>query len=242
VRDPPLSFNAWLRFDVVRRMLRSVGGVGSILEVGAGQGAVGVRLARSYRYVGVEPDHTSFAVAERRLDGRGTVLLGDVSAVPPQERFDLVCAFEVLEHISDDAGALGEWRSRLRPGGRLLISVPAHARRFGAADRRVGHFRRYDRGDLVRVLDAAGFGSWQVACYGFPLGYALEAVRNAAARKEGDAPPPTEGTSASGRWHQPPDRFGWLTRLGTAPFRVAQRPFAASDLGTGFVAFARTAL
>lgn len=238
--DPPLSFNAWLRFDVVRGLLRSLDGVRDVLEVGAGQGAVGVRLARRYHYVGVEPDERSYAVAERRVGARGTVLHCDVAAIAPGERFDLVCAFEVLEHIDDDAQALRGWRSRLRSGGHLLISVPAHARRFGLADRRVGHFRRYDRAPLEALLRSTGFGDVRVACYGFPLGYALEIARNAAARKEGASPPPDEGTSASGRWHQPPERFGWLTRGVTAPFGLLQRPFAGSSLGTGFVALART--
>ncbi|MEL7157397.1 MAG: methyltransferase domain-containing protein, partial [Actinomycetota bacterium] len=54
-------------------------------------------------------------------------------------RFDYVMAFEVLEHITDDRAALEEWLRRLRPGGRVLFSVPAHQRKYGDADRAVGH-------------------------------------------------------------------------------------------------------
>ena len=55
-----------------------------------------------------------------------------------------MCAFEVLEHIDDDALALKQWREYLRPSGWLLLSVPAHQDQYGAADELVGHYRRYD--------------------------------------------------------------------------------------------------
>ena len=71
--------------------------------------------------------------------------------------FDAVCAFEVLEHIEDDAGALRAWRERLRPDGRLLMSVPLYQRRYAAADRFVGHFRRYDPEPLGELLRETGY-------------------------------------------------------------------------------------
>ena len=60
----PLTPNAWLRFDVIERLLPA--GVTDVLEIGCGQGALGVRLADRFDYLGVEPDGSSFAVAEWR--------------------------------------------------------------------------------------------------------------------------------------------------------------------------------
>src|SRR5262249_40273963 len=119
----PLTPNAWLRVDAIDRMLPP--GVTDVLEVGCGEGALGVRLAQRYRYLGLEPDQASYEVARQRLEraGRGEVRNARVETLGAQ-RFDLVCAFEVLEHIEDDAGALDEWAGRLREGGWLVLSVP----------------------------------------------------------------------------------------------------------------------
>src|SRR5215468_8157830 len=119
---PPLSPNASLRFDVIRRLLPP--GIHDVLEIGCGMGSVGARLSQHYNYVGLEPDPVSCATAQRRVAaarGHGEVRNGDLSALRDDEQFDLVCAFEVLEHIEDDAGALKEWLGALRPGGWVLF-------------------------------------------------------------------------------------------------------------------------
>ncbi len=146
-RLPPLSFNGWLRFDLARRMLP--GRPGTLLDVGCGQAALGIRLAarNGYRYLGVEPDEASYRIAAGRLADAGIdgeIRHGDLSVVDPDERFDVVSAFEVLEHIEDDKAALDAWVQRVRPGGTLLISTPAYQRRYGVQDELVGHYRRYD--------------------------------------------------------------------------------------------------
>jgi SAM-dependent methyltransferase len=238
---PPLTPNAWLRYDIVRQILDELDDVESVLEVGAGEGAMAARLSRRYQYVGLEPDPRSFAKARERLVAarRGTVVLGDSSSYKPSSTFDLICAFEVLEHIEDDAGALREWSQRLRPGGWLLISVPAFQRRWSAADVIVGHYRRYEPEALADLLQASGFEEPRLQTYGFPLGYLLEAGRNVLSRSRKSGNSLAESTARSGRFLQPPDSLGWLTRAGTAPFRVLQRRLAGTKLGTGLVALAR---
>src|SRR5580658_844251 len=125
----PLAPNAWLRYDVVARMLPV--GITDVLEIGCGRGAFAARLAQRYSYLGVEPDQESCSVARQRVGAIGPGEVRNVSSAALTGRqFDLVCAFEVLEHIEDDAQALAEWAGLLRPGGWLLLSVPAHQRRF----------------------------------------------------------------------------------------------------------------
>jgi SAM-dependent methyltransferase len=235
----PMTPSAWLRYDVIERTVPS--GITDILEVGCGQGALATRLAQRYRYLGVEPDQASFAVARQRLarTGRGEVRnisfhqLGD-------EQFDLVCAFEVLEHIENDAAAVKEWATRLRAGGWLLLSVPAYQSRYGPADELVGHFRRYDPDVIMALLSGCGFSQIQVRHYGAPLGYLLETARNLIGKRRlGRAAPASvaERTAGSGRLLQPSGLTGVVNRYGTAPFRLAQRAFPRS--GTGLVVLAR---
>jgi SAM-dependent methyltransferase len=218
-----------------------------VLEVGCGQGAVAVRLAaRAAAYTGVELDAASAATARARLAAAGVggrVLHGGPELLEPDERFDVVCAFEVIEHIDDDAAALADWVGRLAPGGAIVLSTPAWRSRFGPMDTAVGHHRRYDPADLARLMTDAGLRDVGLRLYGMPLGYALEAVRNrVAARRlltgDGEAASTAERTARSGRLFQPATAAqGRLVRAATWPFRVAQRPFPRT--GTGLVAWGR---
>jgi SAM-dependent methyltransferase len=236
---PPLSLHAWLRFDGIARLLPP--DARTLLEIGAGLGSAGALLARRYEYVGLEPDDISFRTAKHRVGPAGTVLNIPIEEYRPAQPFDIVCAFEVLEHLEDDRGALVSWQQYLRPGGWLLLSVPAGPKRFGPSDVKVGHYRRYDRDGLSDVLVAAGLVDVEILAYGFPLGYALEVGRNLIVRKPREDTPLEERTAASGRWLQPPERAAWVMRALSAPFRLAQRPFGTTGLGTGLVARARKA-
>jgi SAM-dependent methyltransferase len=239
---PPLTPSASLRWDVVSRIVDRLAPT-TVLEIGCGQGSAGSRLAAKARYLGVEPDDQSRGVAEQRIRTRGgAVLAGDHTAVPLGQEFDIVCAFEVLEHIEDDGGALAQWVDHVRPGGHLLLSVPAWRERFGPTDEQVGHFRRYDPGDVERLLAGAGLADIEVTLYGWPLGFALESVRNRMARAGEVHASMAERTSSSGRLRQPRDGglTGRLTAAATWPFQRLQR--LRPHHGVGLVALATRSL
>jgi SAM-dependent methyltransferase len=158
---------------------------------------------------------------------------------PLDQTFDLVCAFEVLEHIEDDVAALKEWATHVRSGGSVVLSVPAWPDRFGPMDAMVGHFRRYTEASLREVMEQAGFVDVRTSLYGWPLAYVLEAGRNAIANRRHDTAAATmeERSAGSGRLFQPAALVGTLVRVATLPFVFLQR--LQPRLGTGLVAVGR---
>ena len=134
------------------------------VEVGAGIGTFSERMlaAGVERLTLIEPDAPCAGELERRFAGDPRVMLiagplpdadglGDL-----RSSADTVVCQNVLEHIEDDAAALGSMAAALKPGGRLVLLVPAHPRLFGTLDRRFGHHRRYDRERLERIVSDAG--------------------------------------------------------------------------------------
>lgn len=147
----------------------------------------------------------------------------------------MVCAFEVLEHIEDDRSALAEWVGFVKPGGHLVLSVPAFQDRFGPMDAHAGHFRRPSPEELRGLLAEAGLTDIEITVYGWPLGYALEAVRNRTDAKKleqvGDVTM-QDLTHASGRTFQPDTRLrGAVVAAGAAPFRLLQRVRKKDGIG-----------
>lgn len=206
-----------------------------MLEIGCGQGGFAVRLARRYRYIGIEPDTASWRIARTRLEGLGEVRNGDLSVVGADEQFDLVCAFEVLEHIPDDRAALAGWLQHVRPGGWLLLSAPAWPDRFAAWDEMVAHQRRYDPRELAQVLAGLGLEDVEATAFGAPLGYVLEAMRNAIARRRltrVNELSSTERTAESGRLLTPRDGMAAAMAYVLAlPFRKLQHAFPGKGVG-----------
>jgi SAM-dependent methyltransferase len=234
-----LTISAHLRYPVIKRALASIPDAETVTEIGTGSGAMACRfVAAGYDYLGFESDAESFRVTQQALVGCGAGQLHN-SFLPqdPIRQSDVVVAFEVLEHIEDHAGALRDWIRWVKPGGLVLISVPAHQHRFGEWDAAVGHFRRYERDQLISLLEEAGFVRVEVRSVGFPAGMILESIRNRRATPMGATI--EEQTAASGRHYQPTRRSAWLTASAAFPFHLVQQAFERTDFGTGYVVWAR---
>jgi 2-polyprenyl-3-methyl-5-hydroxy-6-metoxy-1,4-benzoquinol methylase len=243
---PPLTFNAHLRWDVITRELAGLD-VTDVLEIGPGEGAVACRLATGRTYTGVELSDRTRAITEQRLEQLGAPgrLVASLDDLPADERFDLVCAFEVIEHIDTDLEALATWAARLRPGGTLLISTPSGPDRMGAADEIAGHFRRYSADGLAAMAEDCGLVDVRVTHVGYPVGYLLEKVRNTVAarrlaradRDAGSDEAVAAATEQSSSFLQPPSWSGRATKAASAPGIWMQR--RRPDTGTGLVLVAR---
>jgi len=106
------------------------------------------------------------AVAKLRARG-ASAMLGLVSSLPFRDGvFDLVCAFDIVEHVDDDDRALSELSRVAAPGAAFLLSVPLHPAHWSAFDDLVGHRRRYQPERLLEALAQHGFSVNQSAVYG----------------------------------------------------------------------------
>jgi SAM-dependent methyltransferase len=139
---------------VLERNLDPKGGL-QILDAGCGGGATMESLRRYGSVRGIEISEE--AVEYNRERGR-EVSLGSVERMPfADNSFDLALALDVIEHLPDDLPALRELFRTLRPGGSLLVTVPALRMLWSAHDVANGHYRRYTLGELRGQVETVGF-------------------------------------------------------------------------------------
>jgi SAM-dependent methyltransferase len=129
-----------------------------ILEIGCGTGGNLAMLSRFGQVAALEADAGARAMALRKSAGRHRILETRWPEESPfaGERFDLVCMFDVLEHIDDDRRALAALPGLLADGGRALVTVPAYRWLWSAHDEFLHHKRRYTARELERKAGAAG--------------------------------------------------------------------------------------
>ncbi|MDP2653123.1 MAG: methyltransferase domain-containing protein [Candidatus Omnitrophota bacterium] len=152
--------NWWFvaRRDMVGRLLKGTDTGARILDVGCSGGTmIRFLLDKGFR------DITGIDVSEEAVEGCRRKGLTQVHCMDgenpdfPDGTFDEVIASDVLEHLPRDRNALESWRRLLKPGGRLILFVPAFRFLWSKHDEVNHHFRRYHRKELLGLLKEAGF-------------------------------------------------------------------------------------
>lgn len=218
---------------------------GRLLEVGCGAGTLLHELqCQGFTCSGMETSIPARTMAS--TVNPGLPLLAQY----PDERgsFDYLLALEVLEHIEDDRSALADWRSLLKPDGLLLLSVPAHQRKWTESDVWAGHYRRYEKAGLLQLLGETGFEVESVENWGFPLSNLLLAWRARLHRRQLAARTSAADRDANNQYSGI-DReavTGLYPLLASPPGRLAmrcalllQRVSRTRDWGTGYLIAAR---
>jgi SAM-dependent methyltransferase len=175
------------RRAIVRALLRRVLRPGRVrvLDLGCGSGSMLESLAEFGEAVGMEPDEALVAAGRAAgFDVRRGALPGDRVVEPGWP--DVVLLLDVLEHLDDEAAALHAVHAMLRPGGLLVIAVPAYDWLWSAHDVVLGHRRRYTARRLRARVEAAGFDVERVGYFNTLLLPAI-ALARAWKRLRGDA-------------------------------------------------------
>lgn len=149
-------YNAWI-FSQIFPYLGS-----EVLEVGCGNGNFTSLLAHNCpRVMAIDLNEEYVRVAKNRLQEQSgvEVLVADATQIQWKSSFDMVVMLDVLEHIEDDVKMLHQLRDCLKPGGKLVVKVPALEWLYSPMDKAIGHYRRYNKTTLSQTFRKANFSN-----------------------------------------------------------------------------------
>lgn len=213
--------------SLIRRL--GLPGDARILDIGSSTGT-NLRMLRDLgftRFEGLDMSEESVRWCAEK--GLGRVSKGDVCAIPfADASFDLVLATDIVEHVDDDRQAMAEIRRIVKPGGNVLVTVPAFPSLWGLQDEVSHHKRRYRSRQVAALVRAAGLEIRRSFHFNYllflPIFLARSIIRRtrAALRSENEINSPLLNRL-----------LGWVFR-----FDVATAPFLKPPFGVSFLVLA----
>ncbi len=184
--------------EIIRRIIKPPSNA-RILELGAGTGHNLAMLGRHGPVEASELDPVARQLASQRL-GRPVVevALPDLS-VFPDSSYDLIALLDVLEHVPDDVQSLAAIRTKLKPGGALLLTVPINPWMWSAHDTAHHHHRRYTKTQIETLANVMGYTTQLISPFNtllFPLIASARAVGKIRGRDVADDKMPGKLTNA----------------------------------------------
>lgn len=233
------------RYEILRRIKPAE----VFLEVGAGGLELSQELLRYFnrgKAIDFSPDTLSiYSKLEPCTTKRLIFEVTDVANLLEKNTYDCVVSCEVMEHCEDDKTFLVKICHQLKPQGQLILSVPAHMKFWSVHDEITGHYRRYERQEIIELLQTAGFDNIKVIAYGYPFINMLRWLRALYATKQARVKEQwnrTQQTQRSGINHVPA-QVTWLGMLinpyTTLPLNWIARLFNRTDLSEGYIVTAQ---
>lgn len=148
------SFHFWFssrKDKVIQAFMKFVNKNDRILEVGGGTGYIAHHLQQKGYKVEVS-DAASNGLLHAKKKGIHKLYQFDLYHPPFEEAFDVICLFDVLEHLDDEKRALNQMKSLLKPGGKIILTVPAHQWLWSLDDTIAGHKKRYTKKTLTKAF------------------------------------------------------------------------------------------
>lgn len=210
----------------------------SFLEVGSGVGnVIGFLHEKGWQDVtGWELNPRALSIARARYP-RLRFESVDFRQADDTRQFDVIGLFDCLEHIADDLACLFQLTRFLKPKGCLILTVPAHQYLWSWHDEVFGHYRRYERADLTRLLSAAGYADAQARYFMAPLEPLM-----LFSRKLGGVKTPQSTDEVESLYRRESDLPHPLLNAALKAVLRLERsimPFSDIGLGTSLIAYAR---
>lgn len=203
-----------------------------VLEIGCGIGGVigALRRIPNLRLTGSEIYIQGLKYARKKMPDVNFIQL-DATDIPFRDSFDVVGAFDVLEHIDQDELVMRQVRDALRPEGLIIVTVPQYQWMWSRLDELVHHKRRYSRAEMVGKLQRAGFEVLYTTSFVTTLFPFMWLSR---LRDRGQAPSSDETADFSDRVSLPGPLntvFDWMMRIDETALKLgATLPFGGSLL------------
>ena len=241
-----------LRRKLIVKSLKSINCAGkSILEIGYGAGDT----LCTYSKLGMEVygyDYSELAKKEATKRLLKSKISGGVKLYCTQEeafsrQYDVLAACEVLEHMEDDEAMLKTWNNLIKQNGHIIITVPSRMKKWCLNDVWAGHYRRYEKKELINKLSQAGFSPVNFWSYPFPINIALDYLLEKEKKREKGVEVHAEKgfekedmTKESGVKRE----ASTLARMFSKdwflfPWHLLQLLFVNTDLGSGYVVMAK---
>ncbi|MCI5135040.1 MAG: class I SAM-dependent methyltransferase [Candidatus Electrothrix sp. AW2] len=172
------------RYEVLRHVRPGK----QFIEIGAGHLKLSLDLLNSFES-GTALDYSKYIESAYQalpasVQQRLTLSIGDIQELHIKTQFDCVVSCEVMEHVEDDRLFLRQIKSLLCPDGQIILSVPSRMKYWAIDDEIVGHFRRYERKDIINLFKDVGFENIKLLSYGFPFTNLLRLLRILLAKKQ----------------------------------------------------------
>jgi SAM-dependent methyltransferase len=236
------------RLYAINEFLAEITPPGTVLEIGPGLGDLADHLVKRFPKARIQlseisPQAAKILESRFQNESRITVSQSDVLfGENDSQRFDLIIACEVFEHIKDDLVGLHAVASLLNTKGYFIFSAPCHMRKWQAADVFAGHYRRYERDELIEKLQSAGLDILRFWTFGYPTVNVIQPVRECyyRARNRSQSTDKQAATKKSGidrpRWMR---HAKWIVIAAMLPLLPLERRYWNSERGDGYLVLAR---
>ncbi len=150
-------------FDIIKNL--DLPKPASILEIGCGTGG-NLKILQQFGMVCAMETDVS-AILHARVFSGITIEQGHLPHDIPdyKKKFDLICLFDVLEHVKNDLQSLIKITEMLSPSGKIILTVPAHMFLYGSHDRAMHHYRRYSKKNLSDIIELSGLAIYKLTYF-----------------------------------------------------------------------------